>query len=67
MLDQSEATFGQSPYAMQDPASMTKLETAEGHSHPALDVGRQEYKRSVLDDHLQVRVQELQHEIEIRL
>jgi len=46
---------------------MAKLETAERHRHPALNVRREKDERTVLDDHLEVGVEELENEIQVRL
>jgi hypothetical protein len=52
---------------MEDEISMTEFETPERHGHPALDIRWQKYERTVLDDHLEVGVEELEDEIQIRL
>jgi len=52
-------------YPMENPIPMTKLESAKCHRHPAFDVRWEEHKRTVFDDHFQVRVEELEDEIEI--
>lgn len=44
---------------MQYPVSVTELQTTEGHCHPAFNIRRQEHKRAVFDDHLEVRIKEL--------
>ena len=46
---------------------MTELKPAECHGHPALDVRWQEDERAVLDDEFQIRIEELEDEIEIFL
>ena len=52
---------------MEDPIAMAELESSERHSEPTLDIGGQEDDRAVLDDELEVCIEELQHEIEVRL
>ena len=46
---------------------MTEFETAECHGHPTLDVCGEKDQRTVLDDHLEVGVEELEDKIQIRL
>lgn len=46
---------------------MTELESPEGHGHPCFDVCREEDETPVPDDNFQIRIQELEDEIEIRL
>ena len=52
---------------MQDEVAMTELQTAERHRDPTLDVSGEEYQRPILNDQLQVRIQELQDKIQVRL
>jgi hypothetical protein len=51
---------------MEDEISVTKFETAECHRHPALDVRGEKDERTVLDYHLEVGVEELENEVQIR-
>jgi hypothetical protein len=46
---------------------MAEFETAEHHGHPAFDICRQKDQGAVLDDHLQVGIEELEHKVEIGL
>jgi hypothetical protein len=46
---------------------MTKLQTTKRHGDPTLDVSREEDQRPVFNDQLQVRVEELEDEVEVRL
>jgi len=55
----------QKRYPMENPISMTKLESAKCHRHPAFDVRWEEHKRTVFDDHFEVRVKEFEDEVEI--
>jgi hypothetical protein len=52
---------------MEDEISVTEFETAECHRHPTLDVRGEKDERTVLDDHLEVGVEELENEVQIRL
>lgn len=54
-------------HSVEDEISVAKLQTAERHGHPALDVRGEKDERAVLDDHLEIRVEELEHEVQIRL
>lgn len=54
-------------HPMQNPIAMAKLQTFEGHEHPALDVCSLEHERVVLDDGFQVCIEELEHEVEVGL
>jgi len=45
---------------------VAELEPAKGHSHPTLDVGRKKIDGAVLDYNLQIGVEKLQNEVEIR-
>ena len=46
---------------------MAEFKTTEHHGHPAFDICREEDQRAVLDDHLQVSIEEFEHEIQIGL
>ena len=46
-------------YPMQDEVPMTKLQAAECHRDPTLDVSRQEDQRAVFDDQFQICVEKL--------
>jgi len=50
---------------MDNPISMTKLESAKCHCHPAFDVHWEEHKRTVFGDHFEVRVEEFEDKVEI--
>lgn len=50
---------------MEDVVEVAEVEAAEGHEHPGLDVGRLEDEHAVLDDGLEVRVEVLEHEVEV--
>jgi hypothetical protein len=52
---------------VEDEISVTEFETAECHGHPALGVRGEKDQRTVLDDHLEVGVEELEDEVQIRL
>lgn len=52
---------------MQDEISVAEFQTTKCHGHPTFDICGQEDKRPVLYYHFQVRVQELEDQIEIRL
>ena len=53
---------------MEDEIPVAEFETAKRHGHPALDVrGEKDERRTVLDDHLEISVEELEHEVQIRL
>jgi hypothetical protein len=52
---------------MKDEVSMAEFQTAERHGHPALDVCGEKDERTVFDDHLEVGVEELEDEVQIRL
>ena len=52
---------------MKDEISVTEFETAECHSHPALDIRGEKDQRTVLDDHLEIGVEELEDKVQIRL
>lgn len=54
-------------YPVQDEVSVAKLESAECHGHPALDVGRQEHQRTVFYHELEIGIQEFQYEIQVFL
>lgn len=58
---------GGKTHAVQDPVAVAVLEALHGHEHPALDVRRLKRERVVLDDGLEVRVEELEHEVQVRL
>jgi hypothetical protein len=51
--------------AVQHEAAVAELEPAQGHRHPALRVRGEEDERAVFDDHLEVAVEELEHEVEV--
>jgi hypothetical protein len=53
-------------YSVKHKISMAKLEAAQRHCHPRLDISRKEDKRAVLNYHLKVAIQELQHQVKIR-
>ena len=55
------------PHPVQDEVTVAELKTAEGHSHPAFDIRGQEDERAVLNDEFQIRIEELEDEIEIFL
>ena len=44
---------------------MTELQTTERHRNPTLDVSGKEDQCAVFDDQLQVRIKELQDEVEV--
>lgn len=44
---------------------MAKFEATKCHGHPAFDVCRQKDESPVFDDPFQIRIEELQHEIEV--
>ena len=46
---------------------MTELQTPECHRNPTLYVSGEEDQRAVFDYQLQVRVEELQYEVQVRL
>jgi hypothetical protein len=52
---------------MQNSISVDILQPAERHCHPRLDVGRLEHEALVADDGLEVRVEELEHEVDVLL
>lgn len=52
---------------MEDEIPVTEFQTTERHGHPAFDVRREKDERTVLDDHLEVGVEELEDEVQIRL
>lgn len=52
---------------MKHPVPVNKVEPADRHGHPTLDVGRQKDEGLVTDDVLQVGRQELEHEVEVAL
>jgi hypothetical protein len=45
---------------------MAELQSTKGHRHPRLDVRRQKDEGAILDDDLEVAIQELEDEIEVR-
>lgn len=45
---------------------VAELETAKRHSHPAFDVSGKKIDGAVFDHNLQIGVEKLQNEIEIR-
>jgi hypothetical protein len=53
-------------HSMEDEISVTEFETAKCHGHPALDVRGEKDKRTVLDDHLEVGIEKLEDEIQVR-
>jgi hypothetical protein len=53
-------------YSVKHEISMAKFQPTQGHRHPCLDIGGKEDKRPVLNYHLKVAVQELQHQVKIR-
>ena len=46
---------------------MAEFKTTEDHGHPAFDICGQKDQRAVLDDHLQIGVEELEHKVQIGL
>jgi hypothetical protein len=54
-------------HSVKDEISVTEFETAERHGHPALDVRGKKDQRTILDDHLEVGVEELEDKVQIRL
>jgi hypothetical protein len=52
---------------MEDEIPVTEFQTAKRHGHPALDVRGEKDKRTVLDDHLEIGVEELKYKVQIRL
>ena len=46
---------------------MAEFKTTEDHGHPAFDICWQKDQCAVLDDHLQIGVEELEHKIQIGL
>lgn len=54
-------------HSMEDEISVAEFQPAECHGHPALDVRREKDNRTFLDDHLEIRVEELENEVQIRL
>jgi hypothetical protein len=54
-------------HPVQNMVAVAELDAAKGHGHPGLDVRGREHEGAVLDDILEVRVQELKHQVEILL
>lgn len=54
-------------HAMEDPVLVAKVEALDGHEHPRLDVCALEQEGLVADDGLEVRVEELEDEVEVGL
>lgn len=52
-------------HPVQNEISMTELQPTKCHSHPTFDISREEDEGAVLDDHLKVRVEEFQYEIQV--
>jgi hypothetical protein len=53
---------------MENKIPVAEFQTAKRHGHPALDVcGEKDERRTVLDDHLEIGVEELKDEVQIRL
>jgi hypothetical protein len=52
---------------VQDAIAVDVLETTEGHGRPALDVCRLEHEAFVANYGLEVRVEELEHEVDVLL
>lgn len=50
---------------MKNVVSVAEFKTAEGHCHPAFNVGRQEYEGVILDDLFEVGNKEFEDEIEV--
>lgn len=46
---------------------MAVVESFDAHEHPALDVGTLKHERAVFDDGFEISVEELEHEVKIRL
>jgi hypothetical protein len=67
MLERGEEGEEARAHSMQNGVSMAEFKTAEDHGHPAFDICRQKDQRTVLDDHLEVSVEELEHKIQIGL
>lgn len=54
-------------HAVEDPVSVAKVEPLHGHEHPTLDVALLEHELLVADDGFEVRVEELEDEVQVRL
>ena len=52
---------------MEDEIPMTEFQTAKRHGHPTLDIRGEKDERPFLDDHLEIGVEELEDEVQIRL
>lgn len=52
---------------MEDKIPVAEFQTAKRHGHPALDVCGEKDERTFLDDHLEIGVEELKDEVQIRL
>jgi hypothetical protein len=52
---------------MKHKVTMAELQTSQSHSHPAFNVSGQKHQTFVFNYYFQVRFQEFQHEIQIRL
>ena len=48
---------------MKDKVSVTELQTAERHSHPALDIGGEKDERSIFDNLLQICIEEFKDKV----
>jgi hypothetical protein len=53
-------------YSVKHKTPMAEFETTQCHRHPCLDISRKEDERAVLNYHLKVAIQELQHQVKIR-
>jgi hypothetical protein len=54
-------------HAVEDPVPVAKVEPFHGHEHPTLDVALLEHEVLVADDGFEVRVEELEDEVQVRL
>jgi hypothetical protein len=52
---------------VEDKIPVAKFQTAKRHGHPALDICGEKDERTLLDDHLEIGVEELKDEVQIRL
>jgi hypothetical protein len=54
-------------HSVEDKIPVAKFQTAKRHGHPALDICGEKDERTLLDDHLEIGVEELKDEVQIRL
>jgi hypothetical protein len=54
-------------YPVEDKIPMAEFQTAKRHGHPAFDVCGEKDKRTLLDDHLEIGIEELKDEVQICL